>query len=513
MNRLFVLSAAVVADTLVVNASAQVRILAVSPAESEIVATVTPVITMEFSGRLSQMTVQSATVRLYKLGEAEPTPGPDDSYLPWGTLSLDAGDTRLSLTPAKPLADGRYAVVVYGTASARSGPGSGLYFSRNVSFLNTNAFRGLAEEFTLEAWVRFDDWSEYGDHTYGAVIDVGKNGRYVPGFWLSHVRGDALFGFNSTNGTTATAECVATGALVKREWRHLAGVSSPDGLRLYVNGELAAEVPNSFRPMDLAASIETALTGYSRWAGAYDYVLGMFDEMRVWNVARTQHQVRATMHTPLAGNEHGLVLYHPLDESGNQIVDVSGHGHHGQLNYTQRRVSEAPLMFMPELAILDAQGVPIDADGDGVPGGVFVRTFGVDTTGPRIVALQPDLISCDALVTLSELVLRFDDALDATTLRFPAPHSNVAEATVVSAMGTRSPFLCPRRVTMLRGTRRFLRWASPLWTTVIGLHSATPCGTPPGLPWTARIRVPEARSHHYPRATADRAGLSPSSSR
>ena len=56
-------------------------------------------------------------------------------------------------------------------------------------------------------------------------------------------------------------------ALAKGEWRHLAGVSSPDGLEIYVNGRLSASIPDTFRPDSLADYIEVALSGYSRHAG------------------------------------------------------------------------------------------------------------------------------------------------------------------------------------------------------------------------------------------------------
>ncbi|UCC32071.1 MAG: hypothetical protein JSU86_07280, partial [Phycisphaerales bacterium] len=322
---------------------------------------------------------------------------------------------RLRITAQDPLADGPYAWAIYGTSSERSGPGNGLYFSHNIAYLDTEAFKTLGDEFTLEAWTRFDDWSYYGSHTYGAAFDVGQSGRHVPGFWLSHVRDEVHFGFRLIDGTTANT--IALEAVSKGEWRHLAGVSSAQGMTIYVNGAPATWMPDHFRPDSFADYIDTALVGYSRWAGAYDYVLGMFDEMRVWNVARTQEQIAAAMHTPLVGNEPGLLVYHPLDETtGDVLIDVTGNGYDGDRNGTPRQPSGAPLIEMSSIALLGADGIPVDVSGDSVPGGILVSTFIVDTTPPRVVSIDPDLIECDTVVAIPTLTIGFDDEMDAATL-------------------------------------------------------------------------------------------------
>ena len=48
------------------------------------------------------------------------------------------------------------------------------------------------------------------------------------------------------------------------------------------------------------------------WIGKVDnFLVGSMDEVRVWNVARTQDQIISTMNSELAGTESGLVLnYH-----------------------------------------------------------------------------------------------------------------------------------------------------------------------------------------------------------
>lgn len=54
---------------------------------------------------------------------------------------------------------------------------------------------------------------------------------------------------------------------------------------------------------------------------------GEADELRVWNVARSDSQITGNLSQPLAGNESGLVAYYRLDEGAGAIAhDNSGHG-------------------------------------------------------------------------------------------------------------------------------------------------------------------------------------------
>ena len=69
-------------------------------------------------------------------------------------------------------------------------------------------------------------------------------------------------------------------------------------------------------------------------AWAY-YFNGLIDEVRIWNVARTQDEIQAAMSHHLEGTEEGLVGYWRMDEgSGQMLVDYSYNGNHGQLGST-----------------------------------------------------------------------------------------------------------------------------------------------------------------------------------
>jgi len=59
---------------------------------------------------------------------------------------------------------------------------------------------------------------------------------------------------------------------------------------------------------------------------------GQIDEVRVWNIARSQTQIQQTMNHRLFGNEPGLVGYWRFDEGTGLLAgDSSGHGNTGTL--------------------------------------------------------------------------------------------------------------------------------------------------------------------------------------
>lgn len=393
-----------------------VALTTVTPADEEYVPTSNPTLLLDFSGHIDPATATADSVRLYKLGDDSFIPGPDDTQILLTNITLENGNTRIVATPDSPLQDGEYAVVIYGSDSDRSGPGYGLYFSGHVAYHDLDAFKTLTNTYTLEAWVRYDDWASYGSHTFGSIFDFGKAGREVPGVRVFHNADMIIYDQRELDGTTRHF-LEAPGALAKGEWRHVTAVSSDEGMKLYIDGELVAQNDVSYSIANMAHTFEVALMGYSRWAGSYDYVLGMFDEMRVWNIARTEEQIRATMHTPLVGNEPGLLLYHPLDQTeGDVLLDVSGNGYDGDRNNALRQPSDAPLIEMAAQGLRAENGVPVDTDGDGEWGGVLVSAFTVDTTGPQVVDMQPDLTETFLDQVVDNIAISFDDAMAAATI-------------------------------------------------------------------------------------------------
>lgn len=109
-------------------------------------------------------------------------------------------------------------------------------------------------------------------------------------------------------------------------WVHIATVYDGSDQYVYIDGVLNATRP---WPGQINLSTSPVLIGSGHFG---QYWGGLIDEVRIWNIARTQAQIQAAMNSRLVGDEPGLMGYWPFDEGGGQVAgDASGNGNNGQL--------------------------------------------------------------------------------------------------------------------------------------------------------------------------------------
>ena len=94
-------------------------------------------------------------------------------------------------------------------------------------------------------------------------------------------------------------------------WHHIAmsfksGVSN--GTLIYIDGVLklttTMTIKSQEHPFTIGSSVDPFVQFYS----------GSIDDVRVWNVIRTQTEIQNNMNTELLGSETGLVAYYPLNQ-------------------------------------------------------------------------------------------------------------------------------------------------------------------------------------------------------
>ena len=112
------------------------------------------------------------------------------------------------------------------------------------------------------------------------------------------------------------------------EWTHLTGTYDGSMARLYVNGQLVNE--SAF-----TSNIGEGTTGLyigGNWGG---YFHGLIDEIRLWNIARTQQEIQDGMTTPPDPQTAGLAGYWPLDGpdevNGNYPIAIDLTDNHNDL--------------------------------------------------------------------------------------------------------------------------------------------------------------------------------------
>lgn len=120
-------------------------------------------------------------------------------------------------------------------------------------------------------------------------------------------------------------------------WQHVAAVSSGNNLKLYINGSLTDDIT-------LISAIGSP-NNQELWIGNStavlpNYLNSKIDELRIWNLARTQTEIQNNMNNELNGNETGLVAYYRFNQGtagGNNsgettLNDNTSNGNNGTLN-------------------------------------------------------------------------------------------------------------------------------------------------------------------------------------
>jgi hypothetical protein len=176
---------------------------------------------------------------------------------------------------------------------------------------SVNGLHAPANTLTLEAWVKYTGASFTG---YTTILEFGNDGP-----WFG-VNGDAGARAEVYGAAYSLSRGVPIGA-----WTHLA--YSWDGTlgRIFMNGTVMGTFSSPPNRSGSGLGIGFG-SGDHHWQG-------QIDEVRVWNVARTQSEIQQNMHRLLSGGESGLVAYYHADEgAGTSAADASEHGNGATLS-------------------------------------------------------------------------------------------------------------------------------------------------------------------------------------
>jgi len=103
-------------------------------------------------------------------------------------------------------------------------------------------------------------------------------------------------------------------------WHHVAATYDGTSLSLFVDGVLDFTTVTSFNTNGSFLEI-----GKRAYPQAGEYFAGSIDELRIWDVARTQSEIQSFMNDTVASNASGLVAYYKMNEGGGNVTynDVS----------------------------------------------------------------------------------------------------------------------------------------------------------------------------------------------
>jgi gliding motility-associated-like protein len=106
---------------------------------------------------------------------------------------------------------------------------------------------------------------------------------------------------------------------------HIAAVYDGQAAYLYINGCLVNQIAATGNLFTNNANL-----GIGYRSNNSEHLRGFFDEVRIWNVARTREQIAADMYGPIAAPQTGLVAYYNFD-GPNALSNLAGTQFNGTL--------------------------------------------------------------------------------------------------------------------------------------------------------------------------------------
>lgn len=181
-----------------------------------------------------------------------------------------------------------------------------------------NPTNNFSTGFTVECWIKwgaFNSWSR--------MLDIG-NGTASDNILFANQGTSNNLRFEVYYGSTVSGISGPTN-LVTGQWYHVAATVDGSGnAKIYADG---VQVASGTINVPKNISRTTCYTGKSNWA-ADSYMDGTIDELRIWNVVRTQTQIKQYMFKSVDPTTTGLVAYYHCNENGGTTLvnSCSGNG-------------------------------------------------------------------------------------------------------------------------------------------------------------------------------------------
>lgn len=152
------------------------------------------------------------------------------------------------------------------------------------------------QSYTKEAWIRISSYSTNQGNNIFSTWDSP--------FWLQN----GVLSAANSYGSDPTSTVQDTGILAMNQWVHVAVTydAASTTMKLYKNGVLIAT--NTKAPTYIATPLQIGAQNFGDFFDGGD-----IDEVRLWNVARTQAQIQANMNCDVP-QQTNLVAYYRFDQ-------------------------------------------------------------------------------------------------------------------------------------------------------------------------------------------------------
>jgi hypothetical protein len=387
------------------------QVTGVTPAAGSTITVVPGSIAITFDEALDPASIDARTVRVVRSGgDGTFSDGNEVEVVPAGVSLATPTSLSIDLTGVTLPLD-RYKVIL-----SAYNAGTALAFDGSDDFAAAPQWlSGTGTTFTMECWARALGSGSSDGNTIIHRADF--NDSYLAWAVATNTHECSI---SLNEKATSLTETFFFGI-----WYHVAGTYDGATVRLYINGNLVGSHA-------IAKTINWDLGYFGSYIGGngrdpFNKFNGQLDEVRIWNVARSQTEIQASMKRRLTGTETGLMGYYRLDEGTGQIInDLSPAARHGILGSSAAAEGDDPgwvVSTAPVSGVSDVAGNALDGEftmtfpsGNGSAGGDFSSTFDLAAPAPpppppppapvdMVVGGGCGLIGVEGFIVLAPLLL------------------------------------------------------------------------------------------------------------
>lgn len=239
-------------------------------------------------------------------------------------------------------------------------PNGVLVLDEQSQFLHvrdTPSLHSFKDAITIEAWVKPESFASENAHINCVIRkDISEGDE------------DFLLRFRTVNSRRRlemspgidVGQVQAEHDFQPGRWYHLAATYDGNRIVAYVNAtQIGSQIAMGKMAIDKAdLFIGKGDPEFSEG----EYFHGTLDEIRLWNVARAQSQIREAMNGRLSGREEGLVAYWNFDDG--TANDRAGNGNNAQFPLVEQSLWPDPKVAAtptakPAVAQVQAQATPV----------------------------------------------------------------------------------------------------------------------------------------------------------
>ncbi|MGL1887409.1 MAG: T9SS type A sorting domain-containing protein [Reichenbachiella sp.] len=287
--------------------------------------------------------------------------------------------------------------------------------------------------YTVEAWVN----APFATNTSHAILEYGTNAQSDLQIYVQGGGTGLLTIIHDRSGSAKTYFQYPTPP--RNQWAHIAITfdGGTTGIKAYYDGveQTAVTVFNPTGPLPKREGATLNIGRALTFGSSNDSYQGKMDEVRIWDVPRSEAEINDYSNTCLSGSEDGLVSYFKFNEgAGTSATDLSG-GNDGVLTGMDENTDwVTDVAFECQACELQmSTEVVVTVGDDEVPTAVAKDiTVVLDANGSAtITAGDIDNGSSDNCTAMSSLTL----ALDVNTFGIDNLGTNTVTLTVTDASG------------------------------------------------------------------------------